>query len=196
MITTWADVRPGTLLTVKKTYNRTSYRIRVVTVEEGARGGYAFVTGQRLRMDGTPSRLKAHEGLGPGMRWELIHVDEVTGQAWDVGPLHEAAAAENASRRPRRLDANGKARRGTSNKNDRGGSDARRRRKAWLLTEFGNGTVALCSFACGTLLTLETITVDRFPLPGCQGGTYARGNIRPACSGCNSRHGAKLRSAA
>jgi hypothetical protein len=84
--------------------------------------------------------------------------------------------------------------RGTTNRNARGGAPARRARKAWLLVQFGDGTTAPCSFGCGTVLTFDTITVDRFPLPGCQGGTYVRGNIRPACGPCNSEYGGGLRS--
>lgn len=84
------------------------------------------------------------------------------------------------------------SRRGTSNSNSRGGSKDRRIRKLWILTEFGDGTSALCSFGCGTHVTYETVTIDRFPIPGIEGGTYRRGNIRPACGFCNSSDGAKL----
>lgn len=83
--------------------------------------------------------------------------------------------------------------RGTTNSNSRGGSEERRRRKWWLLGEFGDGVSAPCAFACGTIVTFETITVDRYPVPGCRGGGYRRGNIRPACGPCNSRHGGSLR---
>jgi len=91
----------------------------------------------------------------------------------------------------------GPTHRGTSNGNARGGSADRRARKLWLLSapEFGgDGEKVPCAFGCGALLTFETITVDRFPVPGCRGGTYRRGNIRPACGGCNSFHGGTLRS--
>ena len=81
--------------------------------------------------------------------------------------------------------------RGTSNSNSRGSSYARRKRKQWLLDEFGDGTTAPCSF-CGCELTFETLTVDRFPIPGCEGGTYSRGNIQPACGADNSRDGAAI----
>jgi HNH endonuclease len=37
------------------------------------------------------------------------------------------------------------------------------------------------------------VSVDRI-IPGCQGGTYRRENIRPACGRCNSVYGATLRS--
>lgn len=94
---------------------------------------------------------------------------------------------------PSRVDAQGRTRRGTTNQNSRGSSEQRRQRKQWLLTTFGDGTTAPCSFGCGQLLTMATLTVDRFPLPGCQGGTYMRGNIRPACGPCNSAHGGALR---
>lgn len=93
-----------------------------------------------------------------------------------------------------RRNPDGSVRRGASNGNSRGGATQRRRRKRWLLTEFGNGTTAPCAFGCGATLTMETMTVDRYPVPGCQGGRYVRGNIRPACMSCNSRHGGAVRS--
>lgn len=74
----------------------------------------------------------------------------------------------------------------------RGNPEDRRRRRQWLLEEFGNGVTAPCAFGCGTILTEETMSVDRYPIPGAFGGTYARGNIRPACVPCNSRHGQTL----
>lgn len=80
-------------------------------------------------------------------------------------------------------------RRGTSNSNSRGGSKDRRIRKQWLLDNFGDGVSAPCSFGCGVFVTFETITVDRFPIAGIDGGTYKRGNIRPACGACNSADG-------
>jgi hypothetical protein len=58
------------------------------------------------------------------------------------------------------------------------------------LDTFGDGVTALCSFGCGTELSFDTITVDRYPIPGCKGGTYQRGNIRPACARENSADGA------
>lgn len=73
----------------------------------------------------------------------------------------------------------------------RGNSKDRKRRKEWMLTEFGDGTSAPCAF-CGGSLTYETITADRHPIPGCKGGRYIRGNIRPACSDCNSEDGGRL----
>lgn len=55
------------------------------------------------------------------------------------------------------------------------------------------GALAACRcYRCGALLTTETVTVDRIR-PGCQGGTYARTNIRPACGTCNSTTGATTR---
>lgn len=90
---------------------------------------------------------------------------------------------------------NGVQRRGTTNRNDRGSAAARRVRKQWLLDEFGDGVTVECAFDCGTLLTFETITVDRFPLAGCNGGRYVKGNIRPACGPCNYKYGGSLRRA-
>lgn len=89
--------------------------------------------------------------------------------------------------------------RGTTNQNVRGSAESRRRRKAWLLETFGDGERCLCAFGCGTELTFDTLTVDRFPVPGYDGGRYVRGNVRPACADCNYGEGARvggLRSAA
>lgn len=80
--------------------------------------------------------------------------------------------------------------RGTSNTNDRGSAASRRTRKQWLLDTFGDGQTAICSFPdCDTVLDFDTITVDRHPILGADNGSYRRGNIRPACSPCNSSHG-------
>jgi hypothetical protein len=109
------------------------------------------------------------------------------------------------------------SRRGSTNGNQRGGSDDRRRRREWLVATYradvdivlidlfhgpvivpvtrdSEGSVPACRcYRCGTLLTSNTVTVDRIR-PGCQGGTYARSNIRPACGTCNSSAGATVRS--
>lgn len=42
------------------------------------------------------------------------------------------------------------------------------------------------------LRTFRRLTVDRI-IPGCNGGTYRRNNIRPACARCNSETGGALR---
>lgn len=81
-------------------------------------------------------------------------------------------------------------RRGTSNSNVRGSASTRRIRKQWLLDTFGDGTEAVCTF-CPEMLTFETITVDRI-IPGIEGGTYARDNIRPSCMKCASKQGADM----
>lgn len=55
----------------------------------------------------------------------------------------------------------------------------------------GEGEPACRCYRCGKLLTEETVTADRIK-PGCQGGTYRRENIRPACGGsegCNQTAG-------
>lgn len=49
-------------------------------------------------------------------------------------------------------------------------------------------------YRCSTLLTVDTVTVDRI-IPGCKGGTYRRNNIRPACGRCNSITGTQVREA-
>lgn len=104
--------------------------------------------------------------------------------------------------------------RGTTNGNARGGSDARRRRREWLVLTYradrdlllvtpalgcmevalGTGVPACRCYRCGVLLTVDTVSVDRI-IPGCQGGTYRRDNIRPACLPCNSVTGGATRGA-
>lgn len=100
------------------------------------------------------------------------------------------------------------SRRGTTNRNQRGNTRDRQARRAWLVTTFradadlmtsvsgalplGTGYLACRCYRCGKLLTASTVTVDRI-VPGCQGGTYRRTNIRPACSTCNSETGAVTR---
>lgn len=92
-----------------------------------------------------------------------------------------------------RQDGTGTHRRGTSNTNDRGSASARRARKVWLLEWFGDGTEAPC-YSCAEPLDYEALEVDRI-IPGVLGGTYARGNIRPACGPCNRRSGNAVRDA-
>lgn len=77
--------------------------------------------------------------------------------------------------------------RGTSNTNTRGSSYARRARKIFLLVTFGDGYTCPCHF-CGIEVDWFTITVDRI-IRGIDGGSYRRGNIRPACGFCNSSDG-------
>jgi len=87
--------------------------------------------------------------------------------------------------------------RGTTNRNVRGSSADRAARRAYLLRTYeciyGKG-MCLC-WRCGKLLREGTLTVDRI-IPGCRGGKYTRNNIRPACSGCNSETGGRVRRAA
>lgn len=82
--------------------------------------------------------------------------------------------------------------RGTTNRNARGGSETRRRRKQWLLDTFGDGTTAKCEIklpGCAGTVTFKTLWVDRWPVIGADGGGYGRDNIRPSCASCNMSHG-------
>ncbi|MHA6626903.1 HNH endonuclease [Pseudonocardia sichuanensis] len=81
-------------------------------------------------------------------------------------------------------------RRGTTNRNVRGNVYDRAARRAFLLATFGNGEKAPC-YRCGATLDDSTITTDRI-IPGRDGGTYRRDNIRPACGPCNSETGGAL----
>lgn len=87
--------------------------------------------------------------------------------------------------------------RGTTNRNVRGNSVDRARRRAYLLKAYesdeGEGTCRC--YRCGGLLDSVSVTVDRI-VPGCQGGTYRRNNIRPACRTCNSETGGRCRGSA
>lgn len=84
--------------------------------------------------------------------------------------------------------------RGTSNTNDRGSVADRRARKWFLLRKFESpmfGAGWTHCYRCLALLCYDNLTVDRI-LPGCQGGTYRRDNIRPCCGFCNSSTGSAL----
>jgi 5-methylcytosine-specific restriction endonuclease McrA len=80
--------------------------------------------------------------------------------------------------------------RSTTNRNARGNTRDRLRRREYLLRVFqadaGPGTCRC--YRCGKVLDIDTVTVDRI-VPGCHGGTYRRDNIRPACAHCNSATG-------
>lgn len=87
-------------------------------------------------------------------------------------------------------------RRSTTNRNARGGAADRRVRKQWLLDTFGDGESATCMLQltprCEGTVTFESMTVDRYPVAGVDGGTYKRGNIQPACAPCNEFQGGQL----
>lgn len=96
-----------------------------------------------------------------------------------------------------RLSDPRRVKRGTSNSNQRGNTRDRAARRKWLLETFRadvdfHGEPACRCYRCGVLLVESTITVDRI-VPGCQGGTYRRNNIRPACSVCNTATGSVTR---
>lgn len=67
------------------------------------------------------------------------------------------------------------------------GAAQRRRRKlrAWMLRRYGDGTTVPCA-GCQKTLTNETLTIDRYPKPGRDGGEYTKPNIRPMCEPCNT----------
>jgi len=66
----------------------------------------------------------------------------------------------------------------------RGNSAARRARKGYLLTKFGNGVLVSCIYGCGRVLDSATVEADRI-IPGSEGGSYRRDNVIPACRACN-----------
>lgn len=86
-------------------------------------------------------------------------------------------------------------RRGTSNSYTRGSSHGRRARRRWLVNTFGDGEFVDCHLravpGCWVAMTEWSVSADRI-VPGALGGTYARGNIQPACPPCQSHQGGKL----
>lgn len=77
---TWDDVRPGDTVTVKRVYNKRSFKIRVRRmVEEGLTEGsqYRFLVGERLRMSNRPSGRRSGRGLPPGQRLEFVHINDI-----------------------------------------------------------------------------------------------------------------------
>jgi hypothetical protein len=85
--------------------------------------------------------------------------------------------------------------RGTTNRNSRGSSYTRRRRREWLVEEFGDGEHVACfiqrSLYCLLVLDVDTVSADRLVL-GADGGSYRRGNIQPACGPCQSQQGGEI----
>lgn len=64
----------------------------------------------------------------------------------------------------------------------RGNAADRRARKHWLLTAYGDGATAACTW-CEKPLNFVTVQQDRL-VPG---GPYRRDNVVPACADCNIR---------
>lgn len=75
----------------------------------------------------------------------------------------------------------------------RGNSKDRAARRRWLLDPKsgfgGNGIWVPCAMRisadCTDIVDDSNMDVDRI-VPGCLGGRYVRGNIRPACKSCNN----------
>jgi hypothetical protein len=86
--------------------------------------------------------------------------------------------------------------RSTSNSNVRGSAKQRRARKQWLLDKYGDGLRAKCEIRCSAncarWVDYDSLTVDRWPIAGVDGGRYVRDNIRPAYGICNYADGGKL----
>lgn len=88
------------------------------------------------------------------------------------------------SRRPSR------GARGTSNRNQRGGSADRRLRREFLISVHGifrDHLVIVPCHHCGTFLFPADFEIDRWPVCGAHGGKYSLDNVVPACSSCNKR---------
>lgn len=93
----------------------------------------------------------------------------------------------------------GRTVRGTSNRNARGSAKTRRARRRRLADQHAIHGVMTC-YRCAVPLLADDVAeqlgvpagerfeVDRI-VPGCQGGTYVDGNVRPACGPCNRETG-------
>lgn len=89
--------------------------------------------------------------------------------------------------------------RGTSNRNERGSAAQRRARRRRLADRHAVAGVMTC-YRCDVPLLADDVAaelgvpmaerfeVDRI-VPGVRGGTYADGNVRPACGPCNRETG-------
>lgn len=92
----------------------------------------------------------------------------------------------------------GRCKRGTTNRNQRGSSAQRRRRRNAIAERDGVGGVVLC-WLCGVPVLVweregdpesraEVFEQDRV-VPGSAGGRYEVSNLRPACGPCNRERG-------
>ncbi len=66
----------------------------------------------------------------------------------------------------------------------RGNSYARRARKRWMLSAFGDGESCPCAH-CRRPLTYVSVEADRI-IPG---GSYRHENVQPSCRDCNLARG-------
>ena len=87
------------------------------------------------------------------------------------------------------------SRAGRTNRNERGSSYDRRARRKWLVSPaagFGGDGVKVPCWECGVMLTEDNVIPDRI-VPGSEGGTYRRSNIRgPHCITCSCRQGQRM----
>jgi hypothetical protein len=70
----------------------------------------------------------------------------------------------------------------------RGNWKDRMRRRKWLLSPdapFGGDGEQTPCFWCESPVTYDTLSVDRWPYCGHEGGGYNRLNIVPSCDPCN-----------
>lgn len=115
---------------------------------------------------------------------------------WKNREIIEAFGPAHPEKLGRAITQLGKhAPRGASNANDRGNTEARRKRKQALLERDGNGEFALCA-TCPTIVDYESATVDRYPLAGADGGKYGPptdlSNVRLQCDRCAPKQGGHM----
>jgi hypothetical protein len=67
--------------------------------------------------------------------------------------------------------------------------DYRRRLRQYCLDTYGDGTAVVCvAPECTEILTIDTLTLDHYPIPRRAGGTLRPDNVRPMCGPCNHSH--------
>lgn len=133
------------------------------------------------------------------------------GRHYRCGPLWEGLIEWQREHRKTCPLKRPSSRRAASERNGRGSAEDRRRRKTWLVEHWradvdlppddktwilttmvrGSGVPACRCWECGKLLTVKTVIPDRI-VPGCEGGTYRRENLRPHCKDCSERQGGQI----
>jgi hypothetical protein len=76
MLENWNSVKPGDILTIHHLGQTRAHKMRVVTIEPSTANptDYAYLTGERLRMNGQRSNLRsgARKNLPKGQRFEFV----------------------------------------------------------------------------------------------------------------------------
>jgi hypothetical protein len=148
-----------------------------------------------------PNEARALETMRAARR--PLTLAEIGAAAWpELAPEKQNSWARNAMRRLRRdkiarktasgtYFAKPPCRRGTSNRNQRGDADDRKRRRVRMIARWGSRSgLTICCHWCGKRMHAQrgkhgyTWEVDRLTC-GHLGGGYAFDNVVPSCGPCN-----------